>query len=861
MMINSAILHGYTPEPGAYDEMWLKTGQVQPHWQPFVQAFAGLGPGELERTQQEVRRLLQENGVTYNVHGDTDGFQKSWGLDIIPLIISEADWRGIEAGMVQRAELLNLILQDLYGPRRLIKQGLLPMELIYSHNGFLRPCDGVLAPNQPQLIVYAADLARGPDGRMWVLSDRTQAPSGAGYALENRTVMAKVLRGMFREEPIARLSTFFRELQGALADLAPQQKHSPRVVVMTPGPHNETYFEHAYLAAYLGYSLVQGDDLTVREGVVSLKSLEGLQPVDVILRRVDDEFCDPLELREDSRLGVAGLLETARRHNVAIANPLGSSVLENPGLMPFLPGLARELLGQELILPSAATWWCGQPQELDFVLTHLDKLIIKKLSRQPQSRTAFGPLLSQAQRATLREQVKAQPHLFVGQEQVSFSTTPSLIEGRLEARHAVLRSFAVARRGSYIVMPGGLTRSAPDRGNFLVSNQAGGTSKDTWVLTSQPQKHISLWLQANRVEQAFKGSQFLPSRAAENLFWVGRYAERAEATARLLRMILDYLDDEPFGDEAEMACLAHLLRALTEVTATYPGFVGEESEALLADPVPELLSVALAAERPGSLLSNLRSLTRAAFAVRDLWSTDTWRVIEGLEGPWNTLHLSETVSLSQMQNELNPLITALMAFAGLSVESMTHEAGWLLLDMGRRLERSQLTMSFIGATLGPEHAEAVQPLLLETVLRTTENVITYRRRYRSYLHVQTVLDLLLLDGTNPRSVVYQLDRLQEHLKQLPQERLAYRLGREERLLLEASTELRLSDTGELSQSSPDSGRREQLDGLLAHLSHLLDEMAQALTLTYFSHAQVPHRLVSAAQADGSAKPVEPGEIS
>jgi uncharacterized alpha-E superfamily protein len=668
---------------------------------------------------------------------------------------------------------------------------------------------------------------------------------------------------MFREEPIARLSNFFRELQGALADLAPQPKHSPRVVVMTPGPHNETYFEHAYLAAYLGYSLVQGDDLTVREGLVSLKSLEGLQPVDVILRRVDDEFCDPLELREDSRLGVAGLLETARRHNVAIANPLGSSVLENPGLMPFLPGLAKELLGQELILSSAATWWCGQPQELDFVLTNLDKLIIKKLSRQPQSRTAFGPLLSQAQRESLREQVKAQPHLFVGQDQVSFSTTPSLIEGRLEARHAVLRSFAVARRGSYMIMPGGLTRSAPDRGNFLVSNQAGGTSKDTWVLTSQPQKHISLWLQASRVEQALKGSYFLPSRAAENLFWVGRYAERAEATARLLRMILDHLDDEPFGDEAEAACLTHLLRALTEVTATYPGFVGEDEdgEGVLAESLPELLSVALAAERPGSLLANLRALSRAAFAVRDLWSTDTWRVIEGLEGPWNLLSLNEAVTLPQVQHELNPLITTLMAFAGLSVESMTHEAGWLLLDMGRRLERSQLSMTLIGATLGFEPEAAVQPLLLESVLRITENVITYRRRYRSYLHVQTVLDLLLLDETNPRSLVYQLNRLQEHVKQLPQERIAYRLGREERLILEASTLLRLSETGLLIEPEPETGRREKLAGMLAHLSQLLDEMAQAITLNYFSHAQVPHRLVSSAQADGSAKPVEPGEIS
>lgn len=832
--------------------MWLDDDWVQPHWQPFVQALAAMGADELERCRQEAHRHLRENGVTYHAHSDSDDQPRVWPLDVVPLIIDSSDWQVIEAGLKQRAELLNLLLADIYGPRRLIQSGHLPLELIYSHDGFLRQCDGVQLPGRHQLIVYAADLARGPDGRMWVLGDRTQAPSGAGYALENRTVMNRVMSGLFKENKVARLSTFFQELQGALAALSFGPTASPRVTVLTPGPYNETYFEHTYLASYLGYPLVQGDDLTVREGSVALKSLDGLQPVDVILRRVDDLFCDPLELRDDSQLGVAGLLEAARRHNVAVANPLGSSVLENPGLMPFLPSLARQLLGEDLILPSAATWWCGQSKERDYVLSHLDRLVIKKLSRQPQTRTIFGAQLSRHEKETLARRIKAQPHLFVGQEQVSFSTTPSLVGGHLEARHAVLRCFLVARQDNYAVMPGGLTRSAPRRGDFMVSNQAGGISKDTWVLTVEPQKHTSLWLQPQRVERAFQASYHLPSRAAENLFWVGRYAERAEATARLLRVILTAVNDgEPYGeaDEVEVAALPYLLRALTQMTMTYPGFVGQGSEGRLANPLDELRSVTFESGRAGSLRSNVKAMLRAAYTVRDLWSTDTWRVINDIEHPWNSGQAVKPVGLAALQNNLNRLVTTLMAFAGLNSESMTHEAGWLLLDTGRRLERALLTIALIRAALGVECRELVCNMLLDGVLRTTENVITYRRRYRSYLQTETVLDLLLLDPTNPRSLIYQLDRLQSHIEKMPRDKTVYRLSDEERLILEATTRLRLSDTAVLTQTVGDTFLRNNLDDFMAYLSNLLSHLSNSITEHYFTHTRAPHRILAAVPPD------------
>ncbi|MEM7347174.1 MAG: circularly permuted type 2 ATP-grasp protein, partial [Chloroflexota bacterium] len=841
-----SLLSSYQPELNTYDEMWLNPEEVQPHWRTFVDAITALDADELERLEQEAARQLRENGVTYNVHGDPDNINRLWELDLIPLIISHQDWQMIEAGLKQRAELLNLILTDIYGSRSLLKSGLLPPELIYGHNGFLRQCDGIQLPGNYHLITYAADLARGPDGRMWVLGDRTQAPSGAGYALENRTVLARVLGSLVKDNKVFRLANYFRELQVALAGLAMQRSSESRVAVLSPGPLNETYFEHAYLASYLGFTLVQGDDLTVYNGQVSLKSLEGLQPVDVILRRVDDLFCDPLELREDSRLGVAGLLEASRRQNVVIVNPLGSSVLENPGLMPFMSGLAKQLLGEELLLPSAATWWCGQPKELDYVLQNLPNLVIKTLHRQAKSRTIYGPELDEAQLETLRRQIMAHPQLYVGQEQVSFSTTPSLINGKLEPRHAVVRCFSVASRDGYTVMPGGLTRSAPVKGGYVVSNRAGGISKDTWVQTPIPQKHVSLWLQTDRIERAVKSSYQLPSRAAENLFWVGRYAERTEASARLLRVILNYLNEgEPFGGDEEItaAVMPSLFRALTHVTMTYPGFVGEAGEPTLAQPEKELLSIAFDNNRAGSLRFNLNSLAQSAYAVRNLWSPDTWRVIKGLDTHLVPSKHSPRLALQRLETRLNELITNLMAFAGLNTESMTHEAGWLLLDIGRRLERALLSISLIRAVFGISYPEAVEYLLLDATLRTTENVITYRRRYRSRLQLQTVLDLLLLDQTNPRSLTYQLDRLQTHIAALPREMAAYRLSEEERLVLDASTRLHLVDTDLLTVSKNET--RGTLDDFLAELFLLLGQLSPILTQNYFTHVQVPYQRLTA----------------
>ncbi len=834
----------YATRLGTYDEMHAARGQLLPHWEQLMQGLERLGSKGLERRRQEAQRLLRENGVTYNVYDDPQGFSRPWQLDPIPLLISCDEWQTIEAGLTQRAQLLDLVLADLYGPQLLVKNGLLPLELVYSHPGFQRAGVGMLNPEKPNLIVYAANLARGPDGRMWVIEDSTQAPSGAGYALENRTVMTRILPSLFRDCQVHRLAKFFRELRTGLAGIAPHHKDDPRVVVLTPGPLNETYFEHAYLAAYLGYPLAQGEDLTVRDGRVWLKSLEGLQQVDVILRRLDDSFCDPLELRTDSLLGVPGLVEAARRGHVAIANPIGSSVLENPALLPFLPGIARYFLGQDLKLPAVATWWCGQAREREFVLENIDKLVIKMNHRTAGRYAVFGAKLDQAGRELWRERIRAKPHMYVGQEQVTFSTAPALVDGDIEPRHAILRTFLVAGEGGYQVMPGGLTRIAPQKGAFAVSGRAGGVGKDTWVLAAEPDNQVDLWHHVERAQSIQPITGPLPSRSADNLFWVGRYAERAESSARLLRTVLGKIDEsQEYEDPNDALCLEHLLRGLTHVTSSYPGFVGEEAEAKLGNPAPELKSLLFNPERPGSLPATLQSFGRAAYTARDLWSSDAWHVVDDIQQEWKqALALGQAESNGSLQHGLDQLIMKLVAFSGLTTESMAHDPGWLLLDIGRRLERALLTMALLRATLVPHQKGPVASQIMEAVLATTESLMSFRRRYRSFTQTPTVLELLLMDEKHPRALSYQLRKLQYHIALLPRESGRHGISEEERLILDAYTRVRLAEPARLAPAADEAGVYGELDELLSTVTQLLWQLSEALTQTYFSHAQGPHLL-------------------
>jgi len=824
-----------------YDEMLDSHGQVRPHWSLLMQEMGKLGSTEMELRRMEALKLLQENGVTYNVYGDTGSFNRPWQLDPVPLIISGEEWHDIEAGLLQRAELLNMILADLYGSRELTKKNLLPHELIYNHGGFLRACDQVKLIGHHQLILYAADLARGPDQKMWVISDRTQAPSGAGYALENRVGVARVLPIMFRNSQTRRLAHFFKTMHAGLTAIAPPHAESPRIVLLTPGPFNETYFEHAYLAAFLGYPLVQGDDLTVRDGYVWLKSLTGLKRVDVIIRRVDDTYCDPLELRADSRLGVTGLLEVARRGNVAIANPLGSSILENPGIQPFLPGIAKHFLGEKLKLQSAATWWCGQPLEMDYVLTNLEKLVIKPIYRIHGSTPVLGHMLSKVQLAKLSERIRANPAFYVGQEHVSFSTAPCVTPQGFEPRKVLLRCFAVAGRNGYEVMPGGLSSSAPEKGDMMISGRAGSISKDTWVIATEPEAKYET--ARNIGAFAISGSDHaLPSRAADNIFWVGRYAERAESNIRLLRATVKKLYINPDNDDPDYQESLHcLLRGVTNLTGTWPGFMDDNKTSLLQAPESELISVALDEQRTGSVASLLRNVVRSGYAVRDLWSTDIWRVLDDMDE-----HLAQPQQLGEnalwkLQEHMDRQITTLSAFSGLSMENMARSNGWLFLDIGRRLERAMLIISMLRNVLSTQHRDGVEAQLIESLLDTSDNTICYRQHYRSYFELSAFLELLLLDASNPRSLAFQIDRMKDHVATLPSIRKGPRLSAAERVMLEAKSMLGLVDLNDLLVVSED-GIREHLDQQLSRLYYLMNTLSETITAEFFRHDSSPQPL-------------------
>ncbi len=786
----------YQPLGGHFDEMAAPDGTPRAHWGHVAGALEGLGLGELQRRAGEAARLLDRDGAVYNSY-DRDGRPgERWRLDTVPTVIDSREWQELEHGIAERAELLSAILEDIYGPRELLRRGLLPAEVVFAHDGFLRACDGVRLPSGPQLFTYACDLARDRDGRWFVLSDRTQAPSGFGYALENRTVTSRVLPSLFRDAGVHRLEPYLRALRSGLLDIAPIGTDDPRVVVLTPGPFNETAYEHAVLSSRLGFPLVEGSDLVVRSGRVRMHTLGSTEPVDVILRRVDASYCDPLELRSDSRLGVAGLVEATRRGAVSVANTLGSSILENPALMRFLPGIAQHLLGRELSLPSVPAWWCGDAEDREHVLANTAELVLRPVVRQPGVSSVFGGHLDDAGLAGLRADIERRPAQWVAHAPLTLSTTPTLTPEGLVPRRSVLRSFAVARADSFVVMPGGLTRVAPDDGDGPIASQAGAIAKDTWVLASEPER-----LSAGAVSLVgLDPSAVISPRAAENLWWLGRYAERAQHVLRLLRVVNDRRNEfAGRGDTAGDAALDVLLDALGQATGA----------PLQADAWTEIVALLGDDRRPGSVAHAVRLVLQDAYAVRDQLSPDTWLVVGDLDRRLMDLR-GRDVAAPELQAMLQRGLRTMLAIGGIVDDSMVRDAGWHFLDAGRRLERALGLVALLRATqTGPQPADA-GPVVLESVLTVLESVITYRRRYRSHAQLLGTLELLLTDELNPRALAFQLSALERDLAVLPRG-AAGRLRRDEREVVQALTALRVADLDALAEGDERTALADFLD--------------------------------------------------
>lgn len=808
---------------------------------------------DLARARAEAERILANHGVTYGA--DHPDGEHPWALDPLPVIVDEADWARLDAALTQRAELLDAVLQDVYGARRLLTDRLLPPTVVVGHPGFLRQVDGLRLPGGRELVLTATDLVRDGAGGWCAIADRTQAPSGAAYAMEDRRVTAQVLAGVYRQASIQRLGPFFHTMRLALRDAAPGGVEQPRIVLLTSGPASETAFDQAYLASMLGLPLVEGSDLLVRDGALWMRGLDGAERVDVVLRRVDAEWCDPLDLRTGSELGVPGLVRAVRGGAVSVVNPLGSSVLESPALPAYLPRLARQVLDADLALPSAETWWCGEPASLSHVLAHLDDLVLIPTDRSAPG-AVLGWTLAAAERDQLAARVAAEPWRWVGQAAVGpdvdrlrgaagvGSDRPGASgvgPADLGPRAAVLRTYAVAHAGGYTVMAGGLARVAEGP---LVSSASGATAKDVWVVQTQPEvapetMPTEAAEAGDLADELVHGGRVrvagISPRTAENLFWMGRYAERAEDTVRALRVVADRWDDfhrrpRSTGGRA----LTVLLDGLTPAAVEDPR--GSRQQ-------PALRTLLLDRSAPGAVARSLRRLGSAAAAVRDQLSTDTFgplaRVDRALRDErarargrtsGGELDLGAVTDGSQVTAGLRPaldrVLDGLHAVAGISAEGLVRDVGWRFLDAGRRLERAQHVVDTVLRTFAQARTPAVEAVLVESLLLTHESVITFRRRYQSGAGVPELLDLLLLDPGNPRSLQFCLDRLREDLAGVPAP--GRPTDQRDHLLADVADLAAELDVDAVVGAVDDDGRRarlaEQLESMLWRLRAAGDEI-------------------------------------
>jgi len=752
--------------------------------------------------------MIVENGITYNVYADAQGRDRPWILDPLPYVLTAQEWRTIEAGVAQRARLLNAVLVDLYGRQELLAQGALPAEIPYGHPNFLWPCTGIRPPADRWLSIYAVDLARAADGRWWVLADRTQAPSGPGYALENRQIVRRAFPELTQAMDVRSLGTFFTGLRDELLRDAGEE---PLAVVLTPGSFNETYFEHAYLARQLGLPLVEGHDLTVRGESVFMKTLAGLRRVHAILRRLDDDFCDPVELRADSALGVPGLLGAIRKGSVVVSNALGSGVLESAAWLGFLPAIAEQLIGERLSLPSVASWWCGEAPAFESVIANLSQLVIKPAFPNQKLGALFGRDLNSEERDALIARIRARPYAFVAQEHLTFSQAPvwyTKNSDGFSARALGIRVYAIATAKGYRVMPGGLARFASHEHAEIVSMQRGGGSKDIWVLSDPKAASEELDAPiADRLDhRAAPRHQDLPSSLVENLFWMGRYAERCEDKTRLLRATLALRRNLPIWSQAMEICR-------------------ELGASAVFDP-----------EKRFSLSADIARLGECAAQVRSNLSAENWRALTVLQREFRR----DEKARSDAREALDRLLLSLVALAGFALDDMTQDDSWRLMMIGRRLERLQFLSDIMARRLdgapSPTRGE------LEWLLEIGDSAITYRTRYRAAPVWDSTVDLLVYDDRNPRALAFQWQAIEAMLGDV-----ANSLGYPPQETLREPIEGLLALKGATFGGDLEFARRarQKLSQCLKDMNAAAGLLSDQITSQHFSHVEFDLRAVSA----------------
>ncbi|WP_047533296.1 circularly permuted type 2 ATP-grasp protein [Methylotenera sp. N17] len=843
-----SILYQIPCQVDHYNELLDANGLPHPHWQALIETLANEPASQMRHRVEAIQRQVRDNGVTYNVYADTNGLQRPWDLDALPFILPHEEWTHIAAAVAQRATLLNQVLLDIYGAQQTLSEGLLPSALVHGHAGFLRPCHGVQHEDNIALHLYAVDIARAPNGQWWVVSDRTQAPTGAGYALENRTIISSAFPDLFRDLNIQRLSGFFTSMRDSLSHwgrlcaqkqsvvhpeiLSLSEGEQPLIVILTPGPYNETYHEQSYLAGYLGFPLVQGSDLTVRNGIVWLKTISGLKAVHVILRRLDDDFCDPLELNADSLLGVAGLAQATRQGHVVIANSLGSNILQSGALLGFLPKLCERFLGESLKMPSVATWWCGEPSALETVIANLHELVIKPAFPQINQHPIFGEDLTAEGRDALIEKLRENPQNYIAQEQVKISQAPAWSahhKPNLNSLAIGLRVYACATPNGYAIMPGGLARIASGKDERVITMQRGGTSKDTWITSPTATYYSSLLRRTMSSRDLVRGNTYLSSRMVENLFWFGRYTIRNGHTTRLIRIAIQFLME--FSGEhrpiewttLRSVCMWYGLIPDADVDSDQDTSAIEPDD-LSDEEIERQLIHAVFSSKDHSLQSSIQQFFQLAFNIRERLSGDNWRIINQMSQRFT--HSKHMPTLTETLEHLNETSASLVTLSGFTLDGMTRDQGWRFMSLGRRIERLQFLCVLL------QHALTMPPESnLDWLLELTDSIVTYRARYSAQPEWLPVLDLLLMDEHNPNAMIFQLKGMVKYLAEVSAN---YGGGAHEAVFIERLESLKALD--------PDLALYHGSSTLLIWLNDTYKksiDISDQLNLRFFSYSGLP----------------------
>ncbi len=802
-----------------YSEAFTAPGQPRPHWRNLLQVLRDRGEASLQSAHERARRMRHEDGATINPFDDPSRRSTSWDLDVIPLPIPAAEWDAIVSGLIQRAILLEKVLADTYGPQKLLYSGRLPAELIFANPNFLHSCHDISPPGNRFLLFYGADLYRAADGRFRVLRDYGAKPEGLGYALENRIVMSRLVADLYHRSQVHRLAPFFKSFQQTLIERASSNEENPGFVLLSPGPDAPLYFEQALLSRYLGYPLVESEDLTVRNGKVFLKKLNGLEPVEGIFRYLADQDSDPFALRKETADGVAGLLQVCRENNIELINPIGSGFVDSPALSRFLPALSEELLGEELLLPNHPAWWCGNHEDLQYVLANIEQLSVGPAFDR---RLAIDPSADPASR------INSSPASYMASAPVHPSVVPTWNSDGAGSGYCMLRVFVAATAHGFAVMPGGLAITATDRITLLGNCPERQRSKDIWVLSDTPVESFSLLKTIHGVGE-FNRTVDLPSRVADHLMWLGRYLERAEGFVRLLRSIFRRIAGECHARQIpELSILLNILQEKHIVATSGSN----------CPPVPQffelqaqLNSALYSRDRLDSAVSVLNQVQRAALKVRDRLSIDSLRILNHLED------LVDSPSADPLEF-LDETLFALSGFSGLAMESMTRSLGWRFMDMGRRVERAINQTGLIAIALPQACNDSLNPL--EALLEVSDSTMTYRSRYRSFFQLAPVLDLLLADESNPKSIAFQCSRIADHVEHLPRRNERRYFYPEERTALKMLTAIRLLDLTGI-RCDAETTQHENLAGFLRSMSGYLEEFSQQITAHYLTRVPAtPH---------------------